>query len=68
MNLAFENTNTNPIYIKLDSWDVYINLKTARNPQCVDDILRTFYKTNSLTLIVQGCTHMIHTWLVRHES
>lgn len=68
MNLAFENINTDLIYIKLDCWNVYTNLKRAHNPQYIDNILRTFYKTNSLTLIIQGCTHMIDTWLVRHES
>jgi hypothetical protein len=51
MNLASENININLIYIyiyiKPKSWDVCRNFKETQNLQYIDDILRTFYKTDS---------------------
>jgi hypothetical protein len=61
MSLVSENINIDPIYIELDSWNVCTNIKEARSPQCIDDTLRTFYRTDSWTLVVQGCTYMIDT-------
>jgi hypothetical protein len=61
LNFTNANGTIDPVYTEPDSWDVCTSFKEARNPQCIDDIMRPFYNNESWILAVQGCTHMIGT-------
>jgi hypothetical protein len=47
LNFADQNVSIEP-----NNWDVCINFKEARSPQCLDDIIRLFYNIDSWTLVV----------------
>jgi hypothetical protein len=61
LNLVNGNGTIDPMYSESDNWDVCTSFKEARNPQCIDDIMRPFYNSESWTIAVQECTHMIYT-------
>jgi hypothetical protein len=61
LNLTNANGTIDPVYTEPDSWDVCTSFKEARNPQCIDNIMRPFYNNESWTIAVQGYTHMSDT-------
>jgi hypothetical protein len=52
LNLTNANGTIDPVYTEPDSWDVCTSFKEARNPQCIDNIMRPFYNNESWTIAV----------------
>ena len=60
-NIASDIDVIDPIYSEPEKWDVCSKYKEARNPQCIDELLKPFYEANSWTIAIEGYSHMVDT-------
>ena len=60
-NIASDNDVINLIYSEPKEWDVCSKYKEACNPQCIDELLKSFYEAKLWTIVVESYSHMVDT-------